>query len=98
MSRYHPAWNVEPVLMAAEHWRDNSLLGGKSVFGAGHIWSDSNIDAMNRFYVENLDEGEGNFISKMKGQLEQAPSDAKKLAAEMMWFMLLCPSNVGVEK
>ena len=97
MSRYHPAWNVEPVLMAAEHWRENSLRGGNSVFGVGHIWSDSNIDAMNRFYVENLDEGEGNFMSKMEAQLEQAPSDAKKLAAEMMWFMLLCPSNVGID-
>jgi len=67
------------------------------VFGGGSVWSDTNVDALNEFFVENLDYGEGNFISKLKSQLEPAPPDAKKLAAEMLWFMLLCPSNIGAE-
>ena len=46
---------------------------------------------------ENLDEGEGNFITKFEHQLEGRPHQAKQLAAEMMWFMLLCPSNIGAD-
>lgn len=97
MSRYHPVWDIKPVLKAAEHWRDQALLGGGSVFDVGTIWSDDNIDGMNRFYVENLDEGEGNFITKFENQIESAPAEVKQLAAEMMWFMLLCPSNIGAD-
>ncbi len=97
MSRYHPKWEIGPVLEAAEHWRDRALLGQGSVLGEGSIWSDENIAAMNRYYVENLDEGEGNFMTKFERQLEAAPAGARQLAAEMMWFMLLCPSNIGHE-
>ena len=77
MSRYHPVWDIEPVLKAAEQWRDNALLGGGSVFDAGPIWSDENIEGMNRFYVENLDEGDGNFITKFEHQIEDAPAQTK---------------------
>lgn len=97
MSRYHPVWNIEPVLKAAEHWRDQALLAGGSVFDAGAIWSDENIEGMDRYYVQNLDEGDGNFITKFENQLEDASLEVKKLAAEMMWFMLLCPSNIGAD-
>ena len=95
MPRYHPAWDITPVLNAAEHWRDQALLGGGSVFGSGSIWSDEHVEAMNRYYVENPDEGEGNFMTKFEHQIEAASAGAKQLAAEMMWFMLLSPSNIG---
>jgi 5-methylcytosine-specific restriction protein B len=95
MSRYHPTWDIEPIFKAAAHWRDKALLGGDSVFGDPDIWSDDNIELMNQHYVQNLDEGEGNFITKFEHQLENAPSETRKLAAEMMWLMLLCSSNIG---
>jgi len=95
MSRYHPDWDINPILSAVERWRDEALLGQQAVLGTGSIWSDENIAAMNTYYVENLDEGEGNFITKFEHQIEEAPAQTKQLAAEMMWFMLLSPSNIG---
>ncbi|NNE35032.1 MAG: DUF3578 domain-containing protein, partial [Rhodothermales bacterium] len=97
MSRYHPQWNIEPIFKAAAHWRDTALLGGNSVFGDPEIWSDENIEQMNQHYVLNLDEGKGNFITKFEHQLENASSETRKLAAEMMWLMLLCSSNIGAK-
>jgi len=95
MSRYHPDWDIGPIFKAANHWRDQALLEEDSVFSNGSVWSDKNIEAMNQHYVENLDEGEGNFMTKFERQLEECPAQAKQLAAEMMWFMLLSPSNIG---
>ena len=95
MSRKHPEWDINPIFKAAERWRDEALLAGGSVFSDRSVWSDENIEAMNQHYVDNLDEGEGNFMTKFERQLEEAPVEAKQLAAEMMWFMLLSPSNIG---
>lgn len=95
MSRYHPRWDISPILAAAEHWKDQALLAHRSVFVDEAIWTDENIASLNRYYVENLDEGDENFMTKFAGQMADAPKPAKQLAAEMMWFMLLCPSNIG---
>ena len=65
------------------------------MLGSGPVWSDANLAALNEFFVQNLDYGEGNFMSKLHSQLAPAPPDAKRLAAEMLWFMLLSPSNIG---
>ena len=97
MSRYHPEWNIEPIFEAAAHWKTKSLLSGVSIFGTPDIWSDENIELMNKHYVLNLGLGEGNFITKFERQLEEAPSATKVLAAEMTWLMLLCSSNIRAE-
>jgi 5-methylcytosine-specific restriction protein B len=97
MSRYHPRYDISPILEAATHWRDAALLGAKSVFTQEAIWTDENIAQFRKFYVENLDLGEGNFMTKFERQLQDAPPPVKKLPAEMHWLMLLCPSNIGVE-
>ena len=98
MSRYNPDHEITPVLNAAEHWRAQSLLGGKSVFDSAPIWNDETIASLNEHFVENLDYGEGGFLEKLEGQLSRSPIETKRLAAEMLWLMLLCPSNIGSER
>lgn len=95
MSRFHPQWNIEPILSAASRWKEVALLGGGSVFTNKKIWTNEGINELERFYVENLDEGEGNFISKLEGQIQPASKETKQLMAELTWVMLLCPSNIG---
>ncbi len=95
MSRFHPDWNIEPILEAADHWKQNALLGDGSVFSDAALWTDDNLDALQKYFVENLDYGEGNFMSKLQGQIQQTKPEVKQLMAEMLWFMLLCPSNIG---
>ena len=48
-----------PILEAAEQWKNDCLLGGGSVFSDKSLWTRPNFEALNRFYVNNLDEGEG---------------------------------------
>lgn len=94
MSRYCGDVNAEPKFSAIEKWRDDCLLKGGSIFGGDKIWNAANNAYLKKFFVENLDYGEGDFLTKLNGQLAPVPNEAKQLCAEMMWVLLLCPSNV----
>ncbi|WP_111641860.1 MrcB family domain-containing protein [Marinimicrobium alkaliphilum] len=98
MSRFCGAKDITPILSAAEKWRKTSLIDGQSVFGLGEVWNSSAVDDLVTHYVKNLDYGEGNFTEKLEKQLESASREAKVLCAEIMWVMLLSPSNINPEK
>ena len=91
---------VRPILAATEDWKKTSLLHGDSIFGAGTIWSTKNITELKKNFVENLIEGRESFFDKFRRQIAPTRPDVKKLAAEMFWVMMLCPSisNIGVDK
>ena len=78
-----------PVLRAAARWRDRCLLNEGSVFTEKSLWTSENVGYLVRYYVENLDYGEGTFFEKLENQLAPAPGSAKQLAAEMFWVMYL---------
>ena len=83
MARFKSA---EPILAAAEHWKDQCLLGERSLFSDGHLWTRSNFQELQRAYVENLDDESGDsFLEKLERQLQPASPDAKCLWAEMTW-------------
>lgn len=90
--------NNAPILAAATRWKDEALVNDRSVFGVGALWTLDGFKGLERYFVENLDEGEGNFIGKLEGQLSQAPATVKQLASELTWVMLLCPSNTHPPK
>ena len=83
MARFKSA---KPILAAAEHWKDQCLLGERSLFSDGHLWTRSNFQELQRAYVENLDDESGDsFLEKLERQLQPASPDAKCLWAEMTW-------------
>src|SRR5579862_1436936 len=86
------------VLEAALHWKDRCLLSNASVFSEAEIWSPHNIDSLDRYFVQNPLEGKSSFIDKLRIQLTPADSAVKQLAAEMIWALLLFPSNLSGEK
>jgi MoxR-like ATPase len=47
-----------------------------------------------KHFVENLDEGDRTFEEKLHDQLAPTSASAKQLAAEMLWVMMLFPSNI----
>ena len=98
MSRFCGEMIVEPVLNAAAEWRDKCLLQEKSIFSSERIWTLSNVEQLVTHYVNNLDDGDGGFLEKLEDQLSQATLEAKQLLGEMMWVMLLSPSNIGPVK
>jgi 5-methylcytosine-specific restriction enzyme B len=98
MSRYHPNRNTNELFEGVRTWRTQALESQGSVLGTGHIWSDENLEALHQYFVLKPDEGEGSFMQKLERQLKPAPASARQLAAEMTWFMLLCPSSISPSK
>jgi len=94
MSRYCGEKNTTPILEAADLWRQNSLLHGQSIFGFGPIWNTQTTQELMTYFVENLDYGEGNFTEKLEKQIAPTSAEAKLLCAEILWVMLLAPSNI----
>ena len=94
MSRFCGDVDVEPIIEAAQHWRKSALLGKSSVLTGQSLWTDESLEALNRDFVQRPDAGSGKFLEKLKQQLDSVGPMAKKLAAEMMWLMYLCPSSL----
>jgi len=93
MSRYCAEKNTGPILDAAARWKEVALLKDGSIFTNKRLWTIEGLEALEKYFVQNLDEGEGSFIEKLIGQLAPTSPEVKQLAAEMNWVMLLCPSN-----
>ncbi|WP_302175001.1 AAA family ATPase [uncultured Hydrogenophaga sp.] len=80
---------------AAAIWRDKCLIQDGSVFSDTALWTISALEDLEKFFVQNLDEGSGTFIQKLEAQLTKTSPAAKQLAAEMLWLLLLSPSNTN---
>lgn len=98
MSRYCPGAVPEPILKAAAHWRCVGLLSEGSVFDRGEVWTQANLRVLKEHYIDRQDPGQGNFLEKLESQLKPTEPVVKILAAEMIWLLYLCPSNIGVDK
>ena len=98
MSRYCGDVDPEPIFRAAEHWRTQALRGDGSVLSEKTLWRLEHLEAIDRYYVNNVDETDRTFLEKLKEQLTPTTPETKELVAEMLWVMLLCPSNVTAEK
>ena len=98
MSRYCGGVDSAPILEAASRWRDQALLSDGSVFSSQALWTVECLEALELHFVQNLEEGEGTFITKLGAQLSRTAPPVKQLAAEMLWLMLLCPRNTNAPK
>lgn len=98
MARFCGEMETASKFEAATIWKERCLLVNQSLFSDEAVWTNPNLDALNQYFVNNFHEGEGDFFAKL--EMQTAPTDpaVKHLAAEMMWVMLLCPSNIGAEK
>ena len=95
MARYCGNENSSPLIKVAHEFQAQCLIAGSSLLTSKPIWNLKTIEELIKYFVDNLDEGEGDFFSKLETQLKQASAEAKIVLAEMLWFMSLCPSNVG---
>ena len=98
MSRYCGDVDPEPILKAAEHWCSQALRTDGSVFSEKALWQLKHLEALDQYYVNNPDDTERTFLEKLKEQLAPTTPETKQLVAEMLWLMLLCPSNITAEK
>lgn len=99
MARFNPHHDTRPIYQAADLWRKKSLLADGSVLASGEkLWTSPLLNELDQRFVQNPDAGDGNFLSKLKVQLSAGSPECKKLMAEIIWLLLLFPSNVGAAK
>ena len=100
MARYNPKWDVAPLLAAAAVWKDKCLIEDGSLFlgNGSRIWTQESALILRRDFVERPDLGEGDFLEKLKAQLANSGETAQRLAAEMLWALLLFQSNITPPK
>ncbi len=98
MSRFCGEKQVGPILLAAEHWKQVGLLAEGSVLGEGAVWTLRNLQFLDENFVKKPDDGDGGFFEKLEPQIEDTPAEVKMLAAEMLWVLFLCPSNISPGK
>ncbi len=97
MAKYCGDHNSEYQIQATVDFKQICLISGGSLFTKESIWDLKYVQELDKYFVGNLDVGDGDFFSKLETQLELASHQAKILMAEMLWFMLLCPSNIGAD-
>lgn len=86
--------DIGPTLVAARQWIDTCLIGDGSLFSTDTLWTVANVEDVVRAFVDHPDEGNDDFLTKLKGQMTPATIGARRLMAEMLWALLLFPSNM----
>ena len=87
--------NAEPVLKAIDRWKTASLLSDNGIFEDREaLWSTSYLQKLGSI-VEQLDNK--GFYSNFNTQLKKSGEpEIIQLAAEICWFVHLCPSNTAI--
>jgi hypothetical protein len=94
MARKFLKRDSSPILAAAENWIRTCLIEDRSVFLADSRWTAPLVDEVFHAFVEHPDIGDDDFMTKLKGQMKTASALAQQLMAEMLWALLLFPSNM----
>ena len=87
---------TDVVYDAAQRWRDQCLRDAGSLFTPGRpIWTDEHFAVLRERFIDNPDTSQANFITKLRGQLENADDAAIRRLIEHMqaqgdvWFATL---------
>lgn len=62
------------------------------------VWSDTTLADFHHHFVENIDDGSGNFLDKIRGQLEGASQDTRLLAVEILFLYFIVVTSVSPKK
>ena len=94
MARRFKGRDSAPILSAAENWIKECLIEDRSVFIQEARWTAPLVEKVYQAFVEHPDFGHEDFMTKLKGQMGSSPQTVQQLAAEMLWALLLFPSNM----
>jgi 5-methylcytosine-specific restriction protein B len=94
----HPKEDQPPILDAVKQLKQKCLLFDGSVFSNSPLWTISNFSILDEHFIKNPIVGDQPFLDKFRLQLISTSEAIKQLAAEMLWLLLLFPSNIGGSK
>lgn len=99
MSRYIGERDTTVILSAANHWQQNCLEKDGSVFSDNAVvWTLLHFQDLEEYFINTPDGSSNSFYEKLENQLDSASDLVKQLAAEMLWVMFLCSSNLTTKK
>jgi len=98
MSRFNPKRNLGPLLEAAAHWIQRSLIDEQSLFADKELWTSGHLEEVRAAFTGNPDASDASFFEKLEGQMSAASAGAKRLMAELLWVLMLFQSNIGPPK
>lgn len=86
---------AQKVLDAAAAWKKSCLEADLSAFDQTPVWTLANLQALESAYLGHLiDDPSRRFYDKLDEQLAAASPQVVRLAAELLWVMLLFPSKI----
>ena len=98
MARQVADRSIGSLLNAAREWIDHCLVEDASLLAEGRgLWTTANADRLQSGFVERPDSGGDDFMTKLERQLSDTGAPAQQLMAEMMWALLVFPSNIGAD-
>jgi hypothetical protein len=86
--------DIAAVLNAAHNWIVSCVVEDHSLFSDQNLWTPNLISDVRTAFVDHPDEGDEDFMSKLKGQMSNAGAPQQQLMAEILWALLLFPSNM----
>lgn len=84
-------------MAAASEWRALCLIAEGSLFSDEKLWTSQHIAEIEQGFINHDQELSGKFLEQLEQQLASCSSQAKRLAAELLWLLLLCPDNIGAK-
>jgi hypothetical protein len=94
MARQIKKRDISPIIDAAGRWLRTCLVEDGSLFSSHTLWSETRAQEVRDAFIGHPDTGSDDFMTKLKGQMRPAPAASQKLMAEMLWALLLFPSNM----
>jgi hypothetical protein len=95
MARQNNERDTSPILSAANRWIHECLIKDGSVFTRDKaLWTLPLVDEVFHAFVEHPDFSSDDFMTKLRRQVGEISAPAQQLTAEMLWALLLFPSNM----
>jgi hypothetical protein len=84
----------EAVYKAAELFKSKCLSGeGSLLWPQSHAWTKENVAQLWEAFGEHPDESDRKFLQKLNDQLKNVPADVHRVAADILAFYWLFPSD-----
>jgi 5-methylcytosine-specific restriction protein B len=99
MAKFYETVNAPIYALGQRLLTDCLQKDGSLITEDAPIWTLANLDKLDEKFVRNIDNGDGGFLDKLPGQIQDAGDNVCALFAELLAVYFLFPAGTGpVEK